>query len=208
MAAKPEQSIKITLPDGQIIDGLAFKTTPFAVAQGISGALASETTVAKVNDKLWALERPLEADSEIELLKYDEAEAKATFWLSAACLLGEALERAYGVYADGLLCGIGALDKGFYADVHMKEGTADLATVQERLDKILSIKTKFEYIEASKGDALELFAYNKFQQRLIEATPADRVVVYRSGNAIGVTSQPLLRHGKKIKAFKLLKVAN
>lgn len=207
IANQPKNTVKITLPDGRVIDGKAWLTTPFEVARGISSGLASDAIVAKVNGALWDLERPVEADCQIQLLKFDEAEAKTTFWLSAALLLGEALERAYGVESGALHCGIGATGKGFYADAHLKNGSVDLSVVQERFDKLLLNKTKFDRIEASKKDALDLFAYNPFQQRLIQERQGDRVEIYRSGNAFGLSGHPLLRHGKKIKVYKLLKVS-
>lgn len=206
LAANATQTIKIGLADGTVVDGTAGKTTPLEVAQGIGSGLASDSIVAKVNDVLWDMERPLEADCEIDLLKFEEPEAKQTFWYSTACLLGEALERVYGVESNGLLCGVGVIDKGFYADIHLKEGAVDLAVVQQRLEKIFLNKAPFEQIEASKEDALQLFAYNLFQKRLIEASTTERIGIYRSGQAIGVKSHTNVRHPKKIKVYKLMKV--
>jgi threonyl-tRNA synthetase len=40
--------IKITLPDGKIVDGVAWKTTPYDIAKNISRNLAKEVIVAKV----------------------------------------------------------------------------------------------------------------------------------------------------------------
>ena len=58
-------------------DGESWRTTPFAIAQGISQGLAENTVVAKVNGDVWDLDRPLEGDCKLELLKFDNAEAKA-----------------------------------------------------------------------------------------------------------------------------------
>ena len=58
-----------------------------------SKGLADNTVIAKVNGSLWDLDRPLEADCSIKLLKFDDEEAQKVFWHSTAHILGESLER-------------------------------------------------------------------------------------------------------------------
>lgn len=45
---KDAKAIKITLPDGKVIDGVAGVTTPLEIAKGISNSLAEKIIVAKV----------------------------------------------------------------------------------------------------------------------------------------------------------------
>jgi threonyl-tRNA synthetase len=52
IAKKPRNAIKITLPDGKVLDGKAWETTPFDIANGISKGLANATVIAKVNDEV------------------------------------------------------------------------------------------------------------------------------------------------------------
>ena len=59
-AALPEDPIKVTLPDGKVMDGVKGKTSPYDIAMSISKGLAESAVVAKVNDKLWDMKRPLE----------------------------------------------------------------------------------------------------------------------------------------------------
>lgn len=119
--ARPPQSINITLPDGKVIAGEAWESTPFEIAKGISIGLASDSLVAKVNNELWDLERPLETDCKIELLKFDEPEAKAVFWRTSAFVLAETLERIYAEADKALVNKISASEEGFYADIHFPE---------------------------------------------------------------------------------------
>lgn len=44
----PDVPIKVTLPDGKSIDAIAWKTTPYDIAKGISRGLANDIVVAKV----------------------------------------------------------------------------------------------------------------------------------------------------------------
>nr|CAD7202104.1 unnamed protein product [Timema douglasi] len=72
--AKTPETIKITLPDGKIVDGQSWRTTPYDVAKGISQGLADNAVISKVNGTLWDLDRPLEGDSKLQLLKFDDNE--------------------------------------------------------------------------------------------------------------------------------------
>jgi threonyl-tRNA synthetase len=101
----PEQIITITLPNGDIFKGFAFKTTPIEIASSISSGLADSVLIAKViystrleedliiscdqdevgttivdissDGELWDLHRPLIGDCTIKLLKYEDHETKA-----------------------------------------------------------------------------------------------------------------------------------
>ena len=73
--------------------------------------------VAKVNEELWDLDRPLEGDASLKLLKFTDDEGRYVFWHSSAHILGEAMERRYG----GCLCYGPPVDEGFYYDMHMEE---------------------------------------------------------------------------------------
>ena len=96
VAAKERSPIKVALSDGKVIDGKAWETTPYDVAGQISKGLADNAVIAKVNGVLWDLDRPLEGDAKVEILKFDDTEGKQVFWHSSAHILGEAMERHYG----------------------------------------------------------------------------------------------------------------
>jgi threonyl-tRNA synthetase len=48
LARKPRTAIRVTLPDGKVVEGVAWETTPLAIATGISKGLAASVVVAKV----------------------------------------------------------------------------------------------------------------------------------------------------------------
>lgn len=108
--------IKIVLPDGSVKEGIKGVTTPLDVALGISKSLAKKVVVAKVDGaQAWDAFRPLEADCALQLLSFDDADGRETFWHSSAHVLGEALELEFGV---DLTIGP-ALEEGFYYDCYM-----------------------------------------------------------------------------------------
>lgn len=123
VSAKAQEIINVSLPDGKIVEGFSWEITPLDVAKGISNALAAEVYVAKVNNVLWDLERALEVNCTIELVKSDSPEAKAAFWTTAAYTLAEALERLYCTDNAGTVCNIASTKTGFFADIRLNNKT-------------------------------------------------------------------------------------
>ncbi len=64
----PKQAIKISLPDGNIKEGVSFSTTPLDVASMISKQFAEKVLVAKVrypNGKIATLDEGLSIPEEL-----------------------------------------------------------------------------------------------------------------------------------------------
>ncbi|XP_045461875.1 threonine--tRNA ligase 1, cytoplasmic isoform X2 [Harmonia axyridis] len=205
LLSKPHNPIKITLPDGKVVDGISWQTTAYDVAKGISQGLADNAVISKVNGVLWDLDRPLEVDSKLELLKFDNPEAQAVFWHSSAHILGEALERLYG----GCLCYGPPIDNGFYYDMYLdnKSVTAgEFPAVEGLMKNIVKDKQPFERLEMTKEDLLEMFKYNQFKVRILnEKVDTPTTTVYRCGPLIDLCRGPHVRHTGKIKALKVVK---
>ena len=84
-------NINITLPDGSSRSYPA-GTTSLEVASDISEGLARNVLAARVNDEVWDATRPINTDSTLQLLTWNDLDGKSTFWHSSAHLLAEALE--------------------------------------------------------------------------------------------------------------------
>lgn len=205
LEAQPKTPIKVTLPDGKQIDATAWQSTPYDVAKGISQGLADNTVIAKVNGELWDLDRVLEKDCKLQLLKFDDPEAQAVFWHSSAHIMGEAMERIYG----GLLCYGPPIECGFYYDMFIDgEGisTNDYPALENLVKQITKEKQPFERLEMKKSDLLEMFRYNEFKQRILnEKVDTDTTTVYKCGPLIDLCRGPHVRHTGKVKALKITK---
>lgn len=108
IAKKPREPIRITMPDGSVKEGTSWQTTPGEIARAISNSLYKRTVVARLdgdNEKLWDLDRPLEASCKLELLDFNDPIGKMVFWHSSAHVLGEACERRFGC---SLCIGVGS----------------------------------------------------------------------------------------------------
>ncbi|XP_035783758.1 threonine--tRNA ligase 1, cytoplasmic-like isoform X3 [Anopheles albimanus] len=202
---KPKAPIKVTLPDGKEVEGLSWQTTPYDVAKGISQGLADNTVIARVNNELWDLDRPLEADCKLQLLKFDDPEAQAVFWHSSAHILGEAMEKRYG----GHLCYGPPIDNGFYYDMFL-EGSGisnqDYGALESEVKRIVKEKQPFERLEMKKSDLLRMFEYNQFKVRILnEKVTTETTTVYRCGPLIDLCRGPHVRNTGKVKALKVVK---
>ncbi|XP_077989608.1 threonine--tRNA ligase 1, cytoplasmic-like isoform X2 [Glandiceps talaboti] len=205
IAAKDKTPIQVTLPDGKVVEGKAWETTPYLVAQGISQGLADNTVIAKVNDELWDLDRPLEGDVSLQLLKFEDEQGQQVFWHSSAHMLGEAMERHYG----GCLCYGPPIDTGFFYDMFIEDrqvSSNDFSSLMQVVKKIQKEKQPFERLVMKKEDLLKMFEYNQFKVRILnEKITTPSTTVYRCGPLIDLCRGPHIRHTGKVKAMDVVK---
>ncbi|KAL5004021.1 hypothetical protein ScPMuIL_017477 [Solemya velum] len=205
VASQTPQNIKITLPDGKQIDGESWRTSPYDIARGISQGLADNCVIAKVNGELWDLARPLEKDTNLQLLKFTDEDGQYVFWHSSAHILGEAMEKHYG----GHLCYGPPIEMGFYYDMWLEGNqvsTKDYPLLENLVKGIVKEKQPFERLEMKKEDLLKMFDYNKFKQRILnEKVTTPTTTVYKCGPLIDLCRGPHVRHTGKVKAFAITK---
>ncbi|XP_035940643.2 threonine--tRNA ligase 2, cytoplasmic isoform X2 [Halichoerus grypus] len=197
--------ITVRVAGGKTVEGEVWKTTPYQVAAEISPELGESTVVAKVNGELWDLDRPLEGDSTLELLTFDNEEAQAVYWHSSAHVLGEAMELYYG----GHLCYGPPIENGFYYDMFIGDravSSTELSALENICKAIIKEKQPFERLEVSKEVLLEMFKYNKFKCRILnEKINTPTTTVYRCGPLIDLCKGPHVRHTGKIKTITIFK---
>ncbi|ORX45488.1 threonyl-tRNA synthetase [Hesseltinella vesiculosa] len=199
-------AIKISLPGDVVKEGVAWETTPFDIALGISKSLASRAIVAKVNGEMWDLGRPLEVDAQLELLDFDHPEAKRVFWHSSAHMLGQACERHYGCN----LCIGPPIEEGFYYEMGLKDrvvSQSDYPNLEKLVSSIAKEKQKFVRLEVSKQDLLEMFASNPYKIHIINDKIPDgsKTTVYRNGPLIDLCRGPHVPDTSYIKAMMITK---
>ena len=209
--------INITFPDGSV---RAFEkgVTGYEIAKSISPRLAEEvlavavkpatdTTVGK--GVTYDLNRPIEEDSSIVLLKWDDDEGKRVFWHSSSHLMAEALEDIF----PGVKFGIGpAIENGFYYDVDLggrQITDADFAKVEKRMLELAREKQEFVRKDVSKADALKHFEQtgDKYKCELISELADGTITYYTNGHFTDLCRGPHLRNTEVIKAVKLTAIA-
>ncbi|XP_041081965.1 threonine--tRNA ligase 1, cytoplasmic-like isoform X1 [Polyodon spathula] len=204
-AATHSKPITVTLPDGKQVEGQAWRTTPYQIAWQISQGLADSAVIARVDRELWDLDRPLQGDCSLELLRFDHEDAQAVYWHSSAHVLGEAMERFYG----GCLCYGPPIENGFYYDMYLDDRSVssnEFPLLETLCKSVMKEKQPFERLEISKETLLKMFKYNKFKCRILnEKVNTPTTTVYRCGPLIDLCRGPHVRHTGKIKALKIYK---
>ena len=200
--------MNITLPDGSIKQ-MEKGCTAYEVAQTISEGLARNVLVAKVNDQMVELDKPINEDATLTLYTWNDREGKDTFWHSSAHLMAAAIESLY----PGVKFGIGPhIETGFYYDIDFMNYTIssdDFPKIEEKMKELASQKIQFVRREVPKAEALDYFNKkgDEYKVELIDGLEDGHISFYESGPFTDLCRGPHLHDTSMIKAIKLLKTA-
>ncbi len=200
--------INITFPDGSVRsynEGI----TPYEIAQSISPRLAADVLAASVDGQVYDLDRPVNKDASLKLHKWEDQEAKQTFWHSSSHLMAEALQILY----PGIKFGIGpAIETGFYYDVDLGERTlveADLKKIEDKMIELAREKQPFVRKDISKAEAMATYTEkgDQYKCELINDLEDGTITFYTTGSFTDLCRGPHLRDTSVIKAVKLTSIA-
>ena len=208
--------IEITFPDGSV-KTFEKGITGYEIAQSISPKLAAEVLAVHVTEAsdttgkgtTYDLTRPIEENSSVRLLKWEDDEAKHVFWHSSSHLMAEALESLY----PGVKFGIGpAIENGFYYDVDLEGrqiAESDLKAIEDKMIELARTKEVFERKEVSKAEALKSFTEkgDEYKCELIGELQDGTITFYTNGHFTDLCRGPHLRDTSVIKAVKLTSIA-
>ncbi len=200
--------INITFPDGSVKQ-YESGITPLEIAKSISSGLAKKVLAAQFKDTVIDSTLPLQEDGSLQLLTWDDAEGKSTFWHSSAHLLAEAVEVLY----PGAKFGIGpSIDQGFYYDIDFGDhviSTTDLPKIEKKMKELANKQQQFLRTEVSKKDALSYFENkgDEYKIELIQDLQDGEITFYQQGNFTDLCRGPHIPNTSKIQAIKLLNVA-
>ena len=200
--------IDITFPDGSV-RSYEKGITPYQIAEQISPRLAGEVLAASFNGKVIDLELPLNESGELKLHKWEDQEAKSTFWHSSSHLMAEALELLY----PGIKFGIGpSIENGFYYDVDLGDRTitdSDLKKIEDKMIELARQKQHFVRKEVSKAEAMDTYTKkgDEYKCDLIKDLEDGTITFYTNGSFTDLCRGPHLRDTSVIKAVKLTSIA-
>ena len=200
--------IDIKFPDGSV-RSYEKGITPYQIAEQISPRLASEVLAASFNGKVIDLELPLNESGELKLHKWEDQEAKSTFWHSSSHLMAEALELLY----PGIKFGIGpSIENGFYYDVDLGDRTiteSDLKKIEDKMIELARQKQHFVRKEVSKAEAMDTYTKkgDEYKCDLIGGLEDGTITFYTNGSFTDLCRGPHLRDTSVIKAVKLTSIA-
>ena len=201
-------NINITLPDGSVKE-YPQGTSALDIARSISEGLARNVLSAKVNGKVWDATRPIQEDSTLALLTWEDEDGKATMWHSSAHLMAEALESFY----PGIKLAIGPpIENGFYYDIDFMDhefSEDDLPKIEKKMLELAREKNEYVRQEISKADALSFYEKRNdpYKLEMINDLEDGEITFYTQGNFTDLCRGPHIPHTGYIKAVKLLSVA-
>ena len=199
--------IKLIFPDGSVKE-FNKGVTPSMVASGISSSLVKKCIIAKVDDELIDMNRPILHDGKIELLTNQAVGLEPVLNHSCAHLLAHAIKELY----PNANFGVGpAIEEGFYYDMdlgNVKLTEEDLPKIEKKMQALVASGAEIKRLEVSKEEALELFKNDVYKTELINELPDGEVIsVYEQGSFRDLCRGPHVSSTKWLKNFKLLSVS-
>lgn len=200
--------ITITFPDGATRE-FPRGVTGLQIAESISAGLARAVLAISVNGEVVDLFRPIDTDATIKLHKWEDDEAKRTYWHSSAHLMAEAVEALF----PGTKFGIGPpIENGFYYDLDMGDHSltqSDLAAIEKKMVELAKRDVPYQREIKSWEEAVAYFRKKNdpYKLELLEGLKGEVITFYHQGNFTDLCFGPHIPSTGKIKAIKLLNVA-
>jgi threonyl-tRNA synthetase len=200
--------IRISFPDGAIRE-FEPGITALDVAKSISEGLARKVLAARVNGDVWDATRPINADATINLLTWDDTDAKATFWHSTAHLMAEAVESIF----PGVKFWVGpSIDRGFYYDIDLGGRTVSedqLKEIETLMANLARQNNAYQRKAVPKAEAVSYFNEkgDEYKLDLLQNLTDGEITFYTQGGFTDLCRGPHIPHTGFIKAVKLTNIA-
>lgn len=201
--------IKITFPDGSVRE-FEKGITGYEIAESISGRLAKEALVSKVNGELRDLHTPVNDDASIAFFTFKDDEGKHTYWHSTSHLMAHAIQSLF----PEAKFGVGpAIENGFYYDfdINAQLSEEDLEKIEKKMIELAQRKSPFVRKELSKKEALEFFEKvgDNYKLEIISELDENEetISLYNEGDFTDLCTGPHVPDTSVIKYVKLLSVS-
>lgn len=200
--------IKITLPDGSVRE-VPKGTTALEIAKSISEGLARNVLAAQLGDTVCDATLPIQTDTTLKLLTWNDDQGKNVMWHSSAHLMAEALEAIY----PGTKFGIGPpIENGFYYDVDFGDkpfSSDDFKKIEDKMLELARQKNQYIRKEVSKADAIDYFTKkgDEYKIELLKDLEDGNITFYQQGNFTDLCRGPHIPDTGFIKAVKVLSLA-
>ncbi len=200
--------MKITLKDGSFIEA-GQGATALDIAEKVSPKLRKAALAAMVDGRLTDLMKPIEKDSGLEILTFEDEKGRWTYRHTASHVMAQAVKR---LFPDVKLAIGPAIDDGFYYDFDTERpfSKADFLAIEKEMKKICEENLPLERFELPREEAIKFMEEKgePYKVELIRDLPEDAVIsFYRQGDFTDLCAGPHLPSTGRLKAFKLTSVA-
>ena len=196
--------INITFPDGavrQYQNGI----TALEIAKSISEGLARKVLAADLSGEILDATRPIDKDTSIKFLTWDDAGGKSTFWHSSAHLMAEAIESLF----PGVKFWVGPpVENGFYYDVDLGEHHItedDLRKLELKMAELAKQSNPYVRREVPKTEAVQYFSSkgDEYKLDLLQGLYDGEITFYTQGGFTDLCRGPHIPHTGFIKAVRM-----
>jgi len=201
--------VKITLPDGSVLD-IKGNICGYDVAAKISQGLAKAALAVKVNDVLQDLTTPITTDSTVTIITAKDKDGLHILRHSASHVMAQAVKE---LWPDVQVTIGPAIDNGFYYDFARKEPfkVEDFEIIEAKMREIVKRDEKIERIVLPRDEAIKFFKDlgEHYKAEIINDLPESEIIsLYKQGSFTDLCRGPHVPSTGKIgDAFKLMKVA-
>ena len=198
--------LKLTLKDGSIRE-VEENSSAAEVVKGIGMGLYKSACCVKINGEVCDLRTVLTEDCTFEVLTFDDAEGKKTFWHTASHILAQAVKR---LYPETKLAIGPAIDGGFYYDFDAPHPFSpdELLKIEAEMKKIVKENQALEAFTLSPEEAIaklkEMDEPYKVELCEEHADKGEPISFYQQGEFVDLCAGPHLMSTGAVKAFKLL----
>jgi threonyl-tRNA synthetase len=200
--------MKISFPDGAVRE-YQEGMSAMDIAKSIAEGLAKKVIAAKINGEVWDATRPIHQDANLQLLTWDDADAKSTFWHSTAHLMAEAVESLF----PGVKFWVGPpVERGFYYDMdlggrHISE--EDLRKLEVKMAELAKQNNAYIRQPISKDQAVKYFEEkgDEYKLDLLSGLTDGEITFYSQGGFTDLCRGPHIPNTGIIKALKLTNIA-
>ena len=198
------KKIKITLPDKSVKE-VAYGTTPSEIALQIGEGLARSVVVAKANDILIDLNKPLKEDCTLHLYNGETEEGHDTLLHSTAHLMAQAVKE---IYPDAKVTIGPTIQNGFYYDFDVDTPFTEknLEEIELKMKELAKSSQEIIRDELSVDEALKIFEKmgEYYKVDIIKNIDKNEVLsTYTQSNFMDLCRGPHVSDTSKIKYFKL-----
>lgn len=180
------------------------------IAESISRGLAQKALACEVNGVIRDLSFPIEEDSTLKILTWDDTNGKQAFWHSTAHILAEAVQALY----PHAKFGIGpSIENGFYYDIDFGDSVIkeeDLAAIEQKTAEMAAKNSHFRLYPVSKQEALDFYTNkhdNEYKRELIENLNDGEITFCDQGDFTDLCRGGHIPETGLVKAIKLTNIA-
>lgn len=197
--------INVTLKGG-VVKQFEAGTTVAEIAKSIGMGLYKSACVARIDGKVCDLRTPVNEDSNVEILTFDNEEGKQAYWHTTSHIVAQAVKR---LYKDVKLAIGPSIDNGFYYDFDLPEAftSDDLTKIEAEIKKIIKENLPLERFELAPAEAEKFMTENgePYKVELIKehSDKGENISFYKQGEFTDLCAGPHLMSTGMIKAVKL-----